>query len=81
MSQSSYTPPTDEQLERFIFALVQGEAFRRGIEVNAAWGAKMAMRNPVLKEAWLQRHRDLAAGLAHPVEIDDDGGMDGPDGY
>ena len=66
----TYTPPTDEQLERFVFALLQGEAYRRGIEINAAWGAQMVMRNPTLKEAWLQRHRELAAGIARDIPLE-----------
>lgn len=66
---TTWTPPTDEQLERFVFALLQGEAFRRGIEINAAWGAQMVMRSPTLKQAWLQRHRDLAHGIAHSVPL------------
>lgn len=68
--RTAYEPPTDEQLERFVFALLQGEAYRRGIEINADFGARMVMRNPLLKEAWLQRHRDLAAAIAHHVPLD-----------
>lgn len=55
----SYTPPTDEQLERFVCAMLMGQARRSCSEVDAAWGARMAVRNPVLKEEWLRRHREL----------------------
>lgn len=66
----NYQPPTDEQLESFVFALLQGEAYRRGLHIDAKAGARMVMKNPVLKECWLERHRDLAHGLARQVPLD-----------
>jgi hypothetical protein len=50
-----YVCPTDEQLERFVQAMLAGEARRRGIDIDPAAGARMVMRVPVLKENWLRR--------------------------
>ena len=55
-----YSPPTDEQLQRFVEVLLASDTRRRGItNIDAAAGARMVMCNPALKESWLKYHREL----------------------
>lgn len=61
---TAWTPPTDEQLESFVNAVLTGEAHRRGLDIDAAFAARMVVRNPLLKEAWLERHRGLQEAVS-----------------
>lgn len=56
----SYTPPTDEQLQRFVEVMLAADAKRMGVgPIDARFGARMVMDEPVLKKQWLSRHRQL----------------------
>lgn len=60
----SYTPPTDEQLERFIEVQLGAVARRlQFTDESATFAAEIAMRNPAIKAEWLGRHRELQEGL------------------
>lgn len=67
MGRSEWSPPTDEQLENFIRVMIEGRARRAGIldQIDPAFGARMAVGNPVMKQAWLERHREFQEAIRH----------------
>ncbi len=56
----TWSPPTDEQLERFVCVMVGAEMRRNGLPPTGLPNlVREGLKSPALKEAWLRRHREL----------------------